>query len=134
MWNILTFSSITFISRMVVGKIDVCPKNAVLRKALEETDELHKVVKVIIAGDFNAAHREIDLEHPAANSKTTRLLAKNVPGLTSIWNITLWTLRQLYRDRGYTWWSYRTAARLRNVGWRWDYYLISKSLCRVCRM
>ncbi|HPL81273.1 MAG TPA: exodeoxyribonuclease III [Anaerolineaceae bacterium] len=101
-------------------------------KLLEETDELHKSgKKVIITGDFNTAHREIDLEHPAANSKTTGFLPEERAWIDKyLEHNFVDAFRQLYPDRekAYTWWSYRTAARLRNVGWRLDYYLISKVL------
>ena len=101
-------------------------------KLLEECNELHKAgKKVIITGDFNTAHREIDLEHPKANSKTTGFLPEERAWIdTYLENNFVDAFRELYPDRekSYTWWSYRSAARLRNVGWRLDYYLISKEL------
>jgi exodeoxyribonuclease-3 len=91
---------------------------------------------VIVCGDLNVAHEEIDLAHPAANRFSagftdeergcfTRLLAA---GFTD-------SYRFLHPDtRGaYTWWSYRTNARARGVGWRLDYFLVSDDLRpRVC--
>ncbi|MBQ2618161.1 MAG: exodeoxyribonuclease III [Oscillospiraceae bacterium] len=86
---------------------------------------------VIVCGDMNVAHQEIDLKNPAANhgnpgfsdeerAKFTELLAA---GFTD-------TFRRLYPDRtdAYSWWSYRAAARARNVGWRIDYFLCSEPL------
>ncbi|MDR3234835.1 MAG: exodeoxyribonuclease III [Planctomycetaceae bacterium] len=86
---------------------------------------------VIVCGDLNVAHQEIDLTHPKTNrnspgftdaerGKMTELLAA---GFTD-------TFRTLYPDttEAYTWWSYRSNARERNVGWRIDYFLVS---CRL---
>ncbi|NMC31421.1 MAG: exodeoxyribonuclease III [Veillonellaceae bacterium] len=83
---------------------------------------------VVVCGDLNVAHQEIDIKNPAANKnnagftpqergKMTELLAS---GLTD-------SFRQLYPDRRdvYSWWSYMGNARERNVGWRIDYFLVS---------
>ena len=83
---------------------------------------------VIVCGDMNVAHQEIDLKNPDTNhfnpgfsdeerGKFTELLAA---GFTD-------TFRHLYPDArdAYSWWSYRAAARERNVGWRIDYFLCS---------
>ena len=94
--------------------------------------ELDKVKPVIVCGDMNVAHEEIDLKNPASNrgnpgfsdeerSAFSELLAS---GFTD-------TFRSLYPDKrdAYSWWSYRAAARQRNVGWRIDYFLVSDRLC-----
>lgn len=85
---------------------------------------------VIVCGDFNVAHREIDLKHPNANrhnpgftdeerGKFDALLAA---GFTDTW-------RLLHPDEvKYSWWSYRFHARDRNAGWRIDYFLVSDAL------
>ncbi len=86
---------------------------------------------VIVCGDMNVAHNEIDLKHPAANrgnagfsdeerGKFGELLAA---GFTD-------TFRMLYPDRkdAYSWWSYRFHARETNAGWRIDYFLVSDRL------
>ena len=82
---------------------------------------------VIVCGDMNVAHEEIDLKNPATNhfnagfsdeerAKMTELLAA---GFTDSW-------RALHpQEVKYSWWSYRMAARERNVGWRIDYFLVS---------
>ena len=82
---------------------------------------------VIVCGDMNVAHEEIDLKNPATNhfnagfsdeerAKMTELLAA---GFTDSW-------RALHPEEvKYSWWSYRMAARERNVGWRIDYFLVS---------
>ncbi len=90
--------------------------------------ELDKKKPVIVCGDMNVAHNEIDLKNPGPNrgnagfsdeerGKMTELLAA---GFTD-------TFRYLYPDKtgAYSWWSYRGGARARNVGWRIDYFLTS---------
>jgi exodeoxyribonuclease III len=94
-------------------------------------DDLHKEGKaIIITGDFNTAHREIDLKHPKENQKNTGFLPEErvwidyylQHGFVDIY-------RELYPDRvQYTWWTYRMNARQKGVGWRLDYYLVSKTL------
>ena len=85
---------------------------------------------VIVCGDMNVAHEEIDLKNPATNhfnagfsdeerDKMTELLAS---GFTDIWRF------QHPDEAKYSWWSYRMAARERNVGWRIDYFLVSDGL------
>ena len=86
---------------------------------------------VVVCGDMNVAHQEIDLKNPKQNvgnpgfsdeerAKFTELLDA---GFTD-------TFRYLYPDRedAYSWWSYRAAARARNVGWRIDYFVVSDRL------
>lgn len=93
--------------------------------------ELDKKKPVIVCGDMNVAHEEIDLKNPKTNvgnpgfsdeerGKFTELLAA---GFTD-------SFRYLYPDRhdAYSWWSYRAAARARNVGWRIDYFVVSDRL------
>ena len=87
--------------------------------------------EVICCGDVNTAHKEIDLSNPKANSKISGFLPEEriymdhfaEAGLTDIF-------RMLYPDKTecYTWWSYKTAARERNVGWRIDYFFATKGL------
>lgn len=92
---------------------------------------------VVICGDLNVAHNEIDLKNPGPNrgnagfsdeerEKFSRLLEEN--GLVD-------SYRSLYPDKAgaYTWWSYRMRARERNAGWRIDYFLASRSLCDQIR-
>jgi exodeoxyribonuclease-3 len=98
---------------------------------LEILDELQEAgEKVIICGDFNTAHNEIDLRYPKANKNTSGFLAEErawidlylTHGLIDIY-------RQLFPDKvEYTWWTYRLNARQHNVGWRLDYFLISEKL------
>ncbi len=93
--------------------------------------ELDKVKPVILCGDLNVAHQEIDLKNPGPNrgsagfsdqerGQMTRLLES---GFTD-------SFRALYPDRtgAYTWWSYRFNARKNNAGWRIDYFIVSDRL------
>ncbi len=93
--------------------------------------ELDAQKPVIACGDMNVAHEEIDLKNPKPNignpgfsyeerGKFTQLLAA---GFTD-------SFRWLYpeRENAYSWWSYRAAARERNVGWRIDYFVVSDHL------
>lgn len=92
---------------------------------------LDKLKPIIVCGDMNVAHEEIDLKNAKANvgnpgfsdeerAKFTELLST---GFTD-------SFRYLYPDRrdAYSWWSYRAAARERNVGWRIDYFVVSDRL------
>jgi len=93
--------------------------------------ELHaKNVPVILTGDFNTAHQEIDLAHPKANQKTSGFLMEEREWVTKyLENNFRDVFRILYPDRvEYTWWNYITNARSRNVGWRLDYFLVTPDL------
>ena len=93
--------------------------------------ELDKAKPVVACGDMNVAHEEIDLKNPSTNhmnagftdqerGKMSELLAS---GFTD-------SFRYLYPDKrdAYSWWSFRAAARERNVGWRIDYFICSDRL------
>ncbi len=90
--------------------------------------KLDKTKSVVYCGDLNVAHNEIDLKNPKTNvgnpgfsdqerGKMTELLSSGFKD----------TFRTLYPDKtdAYTWWSYRAAARPRNIGWRIDYFIVS---------
>jgi exodeoxyribonuclease-3 len=98
---------------------------------LKICDRLHEEGKqVIITGDFNTAHNEIDLANPKSNAKNTGFLPEERVWIDKyLEHGFVDAYRKLYPDTvGYTWWTYRSNARARNVGWRLDYYLVSKSL------
>ena len=93
--------------------------------------QLDTIKPVIYCGDFNVAHEEIDLKNPKTNhhsagftdeerNKMTQLLSE---GFTD-------SFRYLYpnQENAYTWWSYMFHAREKNVGWRIDYFIVSKSI------
>ena len=86
---------------------------------------------VIVCGDFNVAHKEIDLKNPQANRKNAGFTDEEREKFTSLLDAGFVdTFRLLYPDRteAYSWWSYRFGARKRNTGWRIDYFLVSKRL------
>lgn len=99
---------------------------------LAHTEALRKKGKgIIICGDVNTAHRAIDLKNPKANEDTSGFLP-----IERAWIDRLLekgyidTFRHIHGDitDAYSWWSYRFGARERNVGWRIDYFFISKEL------
>lgn len=98
---------------------------------LDQVDELVKTgEQVIITGDFNTAHNEIDLANPKENEGTSGFLQIERE-MIDRYQEHGWmdAFRMLYPDRvQYTWWTYRMGARRRNIGWRLDYFLISPGL------
>ena len=84
---------------------------------------------LVICGDFNTAHTEIDLARPRDNEKTTGFLPVERAWLDKFVDTGyVDTFRALHPDArdAYTWWSYRSAARQRNVGWRIDYFYVNE--------
>jgi len=92
--------------------------------------ELEQEKPVITCGDFNAAHEEIDLARPESNHHAAGFTNEERQGITNILSAQfIDTFRFLHPDdRRYTWWSHWAHARENNVGWRIDYFFISKSL------
>lgn len=93
--------------------------------------ELDKSKPVIVCGDMNVAHEEIDLKNPATNHFNPGFSDKEREKFTELLDAGfIDTFRSLYPDRtdAYSWWSYRAAARQRNVGWRIDYFVVSERL------
>ncbi len=83
---------------------------------------------VIICGDLNVAHQEIDLKNPATNRKNAGFSDEERAKLTELIQSGFTDIyRHLYPDTSgvYTWWSYRFNARANNAGWRIDYFLVS---------
>lgn len=84
---------------------------------------------VIVCGDFNVAHKEIDLARPKANyNKSAGFMQEEIDGMDAYTaNGFVDTFRLKNDDEiKYSWWSYRGGARENNVGWRIDYFLVSK--------
>lgn len=97
---------------------------------LNHIKKLEKIKPVVVCGDFNVAHQEIDIARPKANegspgfSFQERIWADKfmASGLVD-------TFRELHPKKvQYSWWSYRANARTNNVGWRIDYFLVSAKL------
>jgi exodeoxyribonuclease-3 len=98
---------------------------------LKKCDELHARGKMlIICGDFNTAHQEIDLKNHKQNQKTSGFLPEERAWVQKYLDQGFVdAFRSLYPEKEqYTWWSFRANARQRNVGWRLDYFLVSEKL------
>ncbi len=98
---------------------------------LEICDQLHSSgERVIICGDFNTAHSEIDLRNPKSNQKTSGFLPEERAWVdTYLSHGFIDIYRMLFPDRvEYTWWTYLANARKNNTGWRLDYFMISEAL------
>ena len=93
--------------------------------------ELEKTKPVIICGDLNVAHKEIDLKNPKTNHFNAGFTDQERDKMTILLDSGFVdTYRYFYEDKkdAYTWWSYMGNARAKNVGWRIDYFLVSNSL------
>lgn len=93
--------------------------------------ELDACKPVVVCGDMNVAHREIDLKNPKTNVGNAGFTYEEREKIGVLLDSGFAdTFRRLYPDRtdAYTWWSYRAAARQRNIGWRIDYFLVSERL------
>ncbi len=103
---------------------------------LERCKELMKKGReIILTGDFNTAHREIDLKNPKANEKNTGFLPEERVWIDKYLESGFF---DIYRDRfpneeKYTWWTYRFNARQNNVGWRIDYFLTTEGISRAAQ-
>lgn len=100
----------------------------VFRKYLKSLEESKPV---IVCGDLNVAHKEIDLKNPKSNRKNAGFTDEERNKMTELLNAGfIDTYRHFYPDTEgvYSWWSYRFNARANNAGWRIDYFLVSDSL------
>jgi len=98
---------------------------------LKYIKELEKNKPVIICGDMNVAHKEIDLKNPATNRRNAGFTDEEREKMSLLQSSGLTdTFRFFYPERegAYSWWSYRGNARANNTGWRIDYFLVSKAL------
>lgn len=101
------------------------------RDFLDYLKSLEAKKPVIVCGDFNVAHREIDLARPKDNyNKSAGFTQKEIDGMDAFTgNGLIDSFRFINPETiKYSWWSYRGGARERNVGWRIDYFLVSDSL------
>ncbi len=91
-------------------------------------ERLRTEKSVIICGDFNVAHKEIDLKHPNANRKNAGFTDEEREKFTElIEKGYVDTFREFEKGPDhFTWWSYRTKSREKNVGWRIDYFVVSE--------
>ena len=96
---------------------------------------LDAVKPVIVCGDLNVAHEEIDLKNPKTNRKNAGFTDEERDKMTILLSKGfIDTFRFLYPEQEtYSWWSYRFRAREKNAGWRIDYFLISSRLKEVLK-
>ena len=93
--------------------------------------KLNETKPVIMCGDLNVAHEEIDLKNPKTNRKNAGFTDEERQKMTELLDAGFTdTFRYLYPDKenAYSWWSYMGHAREKNVGWRIDYFIVSKSI------
>ena len=97
---------------------------------LQYLKDLEKLKPVVVCGDFNAAHTEIDLARPESNHHNAGFTDEERKGISNILDAGfIDTFRFLNPDsKRYTWWSHWGNARVNNVGWRIDYFFISSDL------
>ena len=95
--------------------------------------ELDKQKPVIICGDLNVSHTEIDLKNPKSNRKNAGFTDEERSKIEELLNSGFTdTFRKIYPDKegAYTWWSYMFNARANNAGWRIDYFLVSDRISK----
>ncbi|XP_029715074.1 DNA-(apurinic or apyrimidinic site) endonuclease isoform X2 [Aedes albopictus] len=107
-----------------------------LPKRMRWDEKFHKYLKdldskkpVVLCGDMNVAHEEIDLANPKSNKKNAGFTPEERAGMTKLLSLGFVdTFRQLYPDQtgAYTFWTYMGNARSKNVGWRLDYFITSE--------
>ena len=93
--------------------------------------KLEKTKPVIMCGDLNVAHKEIDLKNPKTNKRNAGFTDEERNKMTELLEVGfIDTFRYLYPDKidCYSWWSYMGHAREKNVGWRIDYFITSKEM------
>lgn len=92
--------------------------------------KLDEIKPVIVCGDLNVAHQEIDLKNPKTNRKNAGFTDEERAKMTQLLeNGFMDSFRTLYPEQiTYSWWSYRFRAREKNAGWRIDYFLLSNRL------
>ena len=93
--------------------------------------KLNKTKPVIVCGDLNVAHKEIDLKNPKTNRRSAGFTDEERSKMTELLDAGfIDSFRYLYpnKENAYTWWSYMRKAREKDVGWRIDYFIVSKDM------
>ena len=92
--------------------------------------ELDRVKPVVLCGDLNVAHQEIDIKNPASNRRSAGFTDEEREAMTRLLDAGFAdSFRMLHPvEVKYSWWSYRFRARARNAGWRIDYFLVSRRI------
>lgn len=128
------FGDLIIISLYLPSGTSGSSRQAIKMQCLEDfyQNKLTKLVKkkVLIAGDFNIAHNEIDLKNWRTNQKNSGFLPEERAWFTKMLSLG-WcdSFRTLYPEKTqYSWWTYRSNARSRDVGWRIDYQITSPAI------
>ena len=98
---------------------------------LEHIDRLKAIGRrIVICGDINTAHKEIDLARPKANEKISGFLPEERAWMDLLVGKGFFDTFRIFHEKGenYSWWDLKTRARERNVGWRIDYFFVSENL------
>ncbi len=97
---------------------------------LAYAEDLRKKKPIVVCGDFNTAHKPIDLKRPKENEKTSGFLPVERAWLDRFIDHGYCDTFRMFCDKGdeYSWWSYKYGARIRNAGWRIDYFFVSEEL------
>lgn len=98
---------------------------------LKKAESLRKAGRhIVVCGDVNTAHEEIDLARPRENQKNTGFLPEERAWVTKFLKAGyVDTFRHFCKDPGhYSWWDYKTGARARDIGWRIDYFFVDEGL------
>ena len=100
------------------------------KKFLEYTEKLRREKPLVITGDFNVAHEEIDIARPKGNEHNAGFTIEERNSMTDILSHGyIDTYRYFHKDPNhYSWWSYRFNAREKNIGWRIDYFVVTGDL------
>jgi exodeoxyribonuclease-3 len=103
------------------------------REVAKQALALKKKLKkpVVICGDYNTSHREIDLKNPKPNMKNTGFLPEErawIDEFISQGFVDVFREQHPDEEGHYTWWSYRSNCRAKNVGWRLDYFFVTDDL------
>ncbi|KAK7868494.1 hypothetical protein R5R35_001902 [Gryllus longicercus] len=103
---------------------------------LKYVNDLDALKPVIICGDMNVSHQEIDIANPKSNTKNAGFTKEERAGMTKLLaQGFIDTFRHFYPDESgaYTFWTYMKAARSRNIGWRLDYFIVSRRIIdQIC--
>lgn len=97
----------------------------------QKTNSKGEKMGVVVCGDLNVAHKEIDLKNPKTNRRNPGFTDEERGKFTDLLDCGFVdTFRHFYPDQTdiYSWWSYRFQARQKNVGWRIDYFVVSENL------
>ncbi|MFJ7730108.1 exodeoxyribonuclease III [Neobacillus sp. NPDC097160] len=100
-------------------------------RILQHLKELDEIKPIILCGDLNVAHQEIDLRNPKSNVGNSGFTDEERGRMTSLLEAGFVdSYRHFYPDQegAYTWWSYMAKVRERNIGWRIDYFIVSEKL------